>query len=202
MKLPVAEGFSVRVEETERKLSAYVAHLVRTKAQNQFKPSVMKQLGLNDFYLLVDYWAKLKCRKHKEATCEGTQAGISCHGGMFIFRNPSSPERATLKKDHPEFFDEHADYWTSFPDPPDREGPVFVVEHYDVLSNDSKQNNFHTRAVMHATLDEFHRLHPWISQNRSGFIQSDQAVNYRDPTTEIDLVSPRELSYHPHSFVV
>lgn len=191
MRLPAAEGFSVRVEEIERKLHAYVAHLVRTKAQNQFKPSVMQHLGLKDFYLLVDYWAKLKCRKHKEATCEGTQAGISCHGGMFIIRNPTLSERGELTEEFPEFFDAHEEYWESFPPPPDHDGPAFVIEHYDVLSNDSKQNNFHTRAVMQATLDEFHRLHPWITTDRSGFIQSDQAVNYRDPTTEIDLVSPR-----------
>ena len=75
----------------------YFAHKARTHQAARFKDDVMAAMEKHELwnmcYVLRDYWAKLTPRKSKEATGEGTQAGISCHGSMFVFLNPSQAIR-------------------------------------------------------------------------------------------------------------
>ena len=189
--VPEHVSLSVELDDIEEKLGEYIAHLVRTKSQAGFKRAVMKHLKPEEFYVLVDYWAKLTPTKSMNATCEGTQSGISCHGAMFIYRNPSMTRRKQLANDFGTVIGEDdasfSEYWAGFPPPPEADGPEFVTEHFHALSNDSNQNHFHTMSVMHATLQNFVKDRPWLNTPRGGYCQSDQAGNYRDPTTEIFL---------------
>lgn len=61
--------------------------------------------------------------------------------------------------------------------------------HAQALSNDPKQDVFHTRCVLDETYARFLSNHPWLSSRRRGILQSDNAVNYREPTYELDQVS-------------
>ena len=108
-------------------LEQYRAHLIRTKAQSFIKYDYMGYLGQDDtmWYSLADYWAKLNPAKSKVATCEGTQAGISCHGTTFYFKNPGLEMReAYLTK-----YDLPADYFDDFPDPDEQS---FLCENFQV----------------------------------------------------------------------
>ena len=184
----VAEHHALAVEfaDIEEKLHQLVAHLIRTKAQSCFKRHVLEHLGARQFYLLIDYWAKLKPTKYKNATCEGNQKGISCHGAMVIFLNPCNDRRKQLEREHSVV--SKPGFWDGFPPPQEDGGPRFVTEHIHLLSNDSKQDVFHTQSVLDATLQDFIKDRPWLNEKRGAYCQSDQAGNYRDPSTEFNQV--------------
>ena len=68
-------------------------------------------------------------------------------------------------------------------------GLAYLEEHLNAYCDDAKQNNFHTKSVLDATIDVFLKARPWLGGARKGRVQSDGAGNYRDPTTEMDLNS-------------
>lgn len=73
--------------------------------------------------------------------------------------------------------------------------PITLCVHVflQALSNDSKQDAFHTRSVLNETYKRFLHNHPWLNKERGGILQSDNAPNYREPTYELDQVSMGEL---------
>ena len=135
------------------------------------------------FYLLVDYWAKVSIGKAGgTACCEGDSVGLSAHGAMFVYRNPSIAERAILSLTHIDID------WSLFGRASDEDGGLaYLEEHFNAYCDDAKQNNFHTKSVLDATLGVFLEARPWLRDARKGRMQSDNAPNYRDPTTTIDL---------------
>ena len=105
---------------------------------------------------------------------------------MFVFRNPSAAERRKISKLYGG--SKVAIDWATLGPACDEEGGLaYIEEHFNVYSDDSKQNNYHTKSVLDATIAAFINARPWLAANRSSFMQSDNAANYRDPTTEIDL---------------
>ena len=76
--------------------------------------------------------------------------------------------------------------WSGFPIPPDKGGLSYLEEHVSAYCDDSKQDQFHTKSVMEATIKAFVTARPWLGKECAGYGQSDNATNYRDPTIEID----------------
>ena len=103
---------------------------------------------------------------------------------MSTARGGGSEERKGISRRYNTVID-----WAKFGPPPERGGLAFLEEHYDVYSDDAKQNNYHTKSVLDATIASFLQQRPWLAGNRSSYMQSDNASNYRDPTTEVDLLS-------------
>lgn len=119
--------YAAELVQLRSSLEQYRAHLIHTKAQAYLKYDCLELLAKDDtaWYSLADYWAKLTPRKSKEGNCEGTQAGISCHGTTFYYKKPSFPKRA-------EYIEKKLvgkDYFEGFPNPNERH---FVCENYQV----------------------------------------------------------------------
>ena len=76
--------------------------------------------------------------------------------------------------------------WSEFPKPPDEGGGAYCEEHAAAYCDDAKQDQFHTKSVMEATIASFVKARPWLGLSRCSFAQSDNASNYRDPTIEVD----------------
>ena len=137
-------------------------------------------MGVYSFYLLIDYWAKIGISKRGgRACCEGDSIGLSAHGSMFVYRNPNTDQRAEISK-------EYGVDWSSFPPPPEKGGLSFLEEHVAAYCDDAKQNQFHTKSVVEATVTAFVAARPWLGKDRLSHGQSDGASNYRDPTVEVD----------------
>ena len=179
-----SELLLARLELADGTQLEYHAHLIRDKNQAQFKGLVEDTLPLDSFYLLVDYWAKIGIAKAGgTACCEGSTMGLSAHGSMFVYKNPSTTERADISKKYPDV------KWADFGPASDEEGGrANLEEHFNAYCDDAKQNSFHTKSVMEATIKEFARGRPWLKIGRNAFVQSDNAANYRNPTTEIDIL--------------
>jgi hypothetical protein len=181
-----SEVLTARLQVAEAKQQKYHAHLIRDRNQGCFKQLVLDELPIGAFYLLVDYWAKIGiAKKGGTALCEGDSKGLSAHWSMFVYRNPTLEERRGISQQYDT--SSRTIDWSKFSAAPDDGGLTFLEEHYDVYSNDAKQNNYHTKSVLDATIASFLRERPWLAENRQSFVQSDNAANYRDPTTEIDL---------------
>jgi hypothetical protein len=179
-----SEVLKARLQAVEAKQEKYHAHLIRDRNQGCFKQLVLDELPVNAFYLLADYWAKISiAKKGGTACCEGDSKGLSAHGSMFVYRNPDTNERRQISLAYPGTSID----WSKFGKAPDEGGLKFLEEHYNVYCNDSKQNNFHTKSTFDATFAAFLQQRPWLATKRASFVQSDNASNYRDPTTEIDL---------------
>ena len=180
-----SEVLTARLQAAEGKQQKYHAHLTRDRNQGCFKQLILDDLPLGSYYLLVDYWAKINvAKKGGTAVCEGDSKGLSAHGSMFVYKNPSGEERKGISRRYNTVID-----WAKFGPPQERGGLAFLEEHYDVYSDDAKQNNYHTKSVLDATIASFLQQRPWLAGNRSSYMQSDNASNYRDPTTEVDLLS-------------
>jgi hypothetical protein len=92
-----SEVLTARLQAAEAKQQKYHAHLIRDRNQGCFKQMVLDDLPVTAFYLLVDYWAKIGiAKKGGTACCEGDSKGLSAHGSMFVYRNPSSVERREI----------------------------------------------------------------------------------------------------------
>jgi hypothetical protein len=104
---------------------------------------------------------------------------------MFVYRNPTMDQRRSISRQYDN--SSRVIDWSKFGDASDDGGLAFHEEHYDVYSDDAKQNNYHTKSVLDATIASFLLQRPWLAANRASFVQSDNAGNYRDPITEIDL---------------
>lgn len=165
----------------EQAQEKYHGHLIQDRNQAAFKDLTLKNMGVNAFYVLVDYWAKIGISKPGGvACCEGNSVGLSAHGSMFVYKNPTTKEREQISK-------EHSVDWSSFPTPSDQPGGLsFLEEHVSAYCDDAKQDQFHTKSVMSATIEAFINARPWLGKERASFVQSDNAVNYRDPTIEVD----------------
>jgi hypothetical protein len=50
-----------------------------------------------------------------------------------------------------------------------------------VYKDDAKQNSFYTKSLLDATVTNFIKARPWLNSGRKAFVQSDNALNYRDP---------------------
>jgi hypothetical protein len=102
---------------------------------------------------------------------------------MFSYKNPDADERQQISRDYPGTSID----WSKFGKARDEGGLTFLEEHYNVNCNYSEQNSFHTKSTFDATIAAFLRQRRWLAKKRGSFVQSDNASNYRDPTTEIDL---------------
>jgi hypothetical protein len=174
--------FMARLEMVAEKQQEYHAHLIRDGNQECFKNLVLENMPVDSFFLLVDYWAKISIGKAGgTATCEGDSKGLSAHGSMFVYRNPTTAQRAAISLKLGGFD------WEPFGLAPDEGGLSLLEEHINVYCDDAKQNNFHTKSMLDATVANFITARPWLNSGRKAFVQSDKASNYRDPTTEIDL---------------
>ena len=122
-----AKTYAAELTELRSSLEQYRAHLIRTKAQAYIKYDYMEHVAKDDtaWYSLADYWAKLTPTKSKEGTCEGTQAGISCHGTTFYYKNPSEAKR----QEYYRLNMVTAGFFDNFPDPKKQH---FVCENYQV----------------------------------------------------------------------
>jgi hypothetical protein len=98
-----------------------------------------------------------------------------------VYRNPTKKQRAEIDIKHGPVD------WEPFGAASDEGGVEFKEEHFNVYCDDAKQNSFHTKSVMDASIAVFIEGRPWLNGAREARVQSDQAANYRDPTTEIDL---------------
>ena len=138
---------------------------------------------MTTFYVLVDYWAKIGIGKAGgPAVCEGDSVGLSAHGSMFVYRNPSRIERDEIDAKYGRID------WKLFgPASDEDDGLAYLEEHFNAFCDDAEQNNYHTKSVQEATIELFLEGRPWLCGSREARIQSDNASNYRDPTCEIDL---------------
>lgn len=158
----------------------YRGHLVQDRNQSCFKDLVLTYMSIFAFYLLVDYWAKIGIVKPGgTACCEGDSVGLSAHGSMFVYRNPTTEDRRKISENNEV-------EWSEFPIPPDKGGLSLIEEHVSAYCDDAKQDQFHTKSVMEATVKAFVTARPWLGKEHTGYMQSDNATNYRDPTIEVD----------------
>ena len=175
-----SEILASRLEQFASKQQQYISHLIRDRNQSCFKGLTEETLTLHGFYVLMDYWAKFNSRKADVACCEGNQIGISTHGMMFIYLNPSVAERAEIDREH------GPQQWERFGPARDEAGGLrFLEENFNVFCDDAKQGTFHTQSEVEATIRAFLAGRPWLDRSRCAFVQSDNASNYRDPTTEV-----------------
>lgn len=179
--IPLSPMFRARLDKINQKFFDFRAHKIRHRNQDCFKPLVLENLTLDSCYLLVDYWAKLKAQDSSTETCGGGEAGISVHGLMFIYLNPSSIERKQISECFPEVD------WDRFGPASDEGGDKFLNDYLNEFSDNSKQTAYHTACGINAGIEMFMAGRPWLRKDRSMFLQSDGAINYRDPTTEIDV---------------
>jgi hypothetical protein len=106
---------------------------------------------------------------------------------VFLYRNLSKAERVAVSKDHPEVD------WSTFPPATDevdvdgKAGPFYLEQFFNEFSDNSKQDSFHTASGIQAGILNFVKSRPWLDEKRRCFLQSDGAVNYHEPTTEVDL---------------
>ena len=98
---------------------------------------------------------------------------------MFVYPNPKTVERKEISKSHDV-------NWAAYSLPPDKGGLSFLEEHVSGYCDDAKQDQFHTKSVIEATVKAFVTARPWLGKERAPFKQSDNATNYRDPTIEVD----------------
>ena len=107
---------------------------------------------------------------------------------MYVYKNPTLKERAEISQKYPEVD------WSKFPPAPDQSekkdecGDEFLTDYFNEFCDNAKQTAFHTASGMDAAIKLFVKSRPWLNVERKMFVQSDGAVNYRDPTTEIDIV--------------
>ena len=133
----------------------------------------------------MDYWAKISIgQKNGIACCEGDSVGLSAHGCMFVHRDPSKAERL-ITDDANGPID-----WTLFgPASDEGRSASFLEEHVNTYSGDAKENNFHTKSTINATMRVFLQGGPWLNSNLNGNrearIQSDNASNNGDPTPDV-----------------
>jgi len=169
-----------RLELIAEKELRYVAHLIRDRNQDCFKDLALTTLTLDSCYILMDYWAKISCTKRDTACCEGNQIGMSAHGMVFIYPNPTLAQRATIDAKY------GPQPWDKFGPAPDEGGLRFLEEHFSVFCDDAKQGAFHTASEVEAAMRVFRVGRPWMNTLRRVMCQSDYASNYREPTTEVD----------------
>jgi len=111
-----SEMLTARLELFRQKQQKYHAHLIQDCDQNCFKDLVLEHMSVNAFYILVDYWAKIRISKPSGvACCEGDSVGLSAHDSMFVYKNPTTEEREQISKNH-------VVDWLSYPKPPDQGG--------------------------------------------------------------------------------
>lgn len=106
---------------------------------------------------------------------------ISAHGLVFLYRNLAKTEREQVCRDHPQV------NWTLFPPAVDEGGPFYLEQFFNEFCDNSKQDSYHTAAGIKAAIKLFVQTRPWLDEKRRCFLQSDGAVNYHEPTTEVDV---------------
>ena len=182
-----SEMLGLRLRLVERNHESYRSHLIRDANSKGFERLVLEEglqkLDVASFYAIQDYWAKWQPRKAGgTACCEGDQVGISAHGMLFIYKNPTRAEREAIDK---KFGNQP---WENFGPAGDEDGaPHFLEEVFDTFADDAKQTTFHTKSNMEATIAVFLAGRPWLAEERRAFIKSDGASNYKEPTTELDI---------------
>ena len=179
--LAAAKWSLAKLDSVDEDLLAYHAHLARDVNQDMFQKwaflTVEQQKdAVTD---LCDYWAKQGANKTKTATCEGmANIGVSCHGRMYTYANPSR----AVRDDHPSV------HWETYPVPPEDGGPALCREFRRSWSDSSKQDSYDTAATKQAEDAEFFAMHPWIKKSIGSM--SDGASNYSSTSAAIyDLLS-------------
>jgi len=119
------------VEIADQDLQGYHHHIARNTNQGMVQPYCWDVMSTSQYSDLSDYWARQKEQRHMTATCEGqANKGVSVHGRMFTFRNPSQ----AIRDKFPEI------NWSLYPDCPENGGPWFCREYYRTISNSSTQS--------------------------------------------------------------
>jgi hypothetical protein len=168
-----SELLGARLRIAEEKMEQYRAHLMRDRNQGCFKDLALETLPLTSFYLLIDYWAQIPLgKKGGTATCEGNSIGLSAHGSMFVYRNPTIAQRRWID----EMFVPID--WSLFGPASDEEGGLaYLEEHFNVYCDDAKQNNYHTKSVLDASIATFLEGRPWLRGSREARVKSSQVTN-------------------------
>ena len=201
-----------RLQAVEANQESYHNHLIRDSNQGEFKDVELDSLDVYSFYALMDYWAKLQSQKSATATCEGNQIGISAHGMMFVHKNPTKAERDIIDNEVGKID------WELFGPASDQGGKAMLEEHINMVSDDAKQNVFHTKSgtthlvhthicihthtyipesVTEATINVFLESRPWLHRTgRKSAMQSDNASNYRDQVLYIHTHTHRHMHTH------
>ena len=177
-----SEILIARLEEFTSKQLKYFSHLIRDRNQGCFKDLALDTLTGTSFYVLMDYWAKIPVAKRSTACCEGGQGqiGMSAHGAMMVYRNPSNAQRAQIDAVYGPVD------WELFGPSPEDGGVSFFEEHFNFFCDDAKQGTFHTQSEVEALTRLFLVGRPWLREERRAMVQSDNASNYRDATTEVN----------------
>ena len=77
--------------------------------------------------------------------------------------------------------------WSTFPPAVDEGGPFYLEQFFNEFCDNARQDSYHTASGIKAAILNFVKTRPWLDKNRRCFLQSDGAVNYHEPTTEVDL---------------
>ena len=161
-----------KLKFVEKDLLAYFAHLIRDKNQGMFQHWCfgVVEKSPTAWTDLMDYWAKQGALKQKHATCELiANKGVSCHGRMYTFKNPSQDVRDA----HP-----LVPWKKSYPVTLEEGGPALCREFRRSWSDGSRQTAFDTGATMLAEDIEFKATHPWLAADGHVGNMSDGASNY------------------------
>ena len=119
------------LDVTDQDLCNYHHHLIRNTNQKMVQPYCWEAIDESQYTDLFDYWARQKEKRFKTATCEGqANKGVSVHGHMWHFRNPSK----TIREKFPEID------WSLYPEPAEDGGPLFCREFFRTFSNSSTQS--------------------------------------------------------------
>lgn len=70
-----SDMLACRLRLVQRNEHLFRAHKIRHRNQHCFKELCLNNMGIDSFYLLVDYWAKLQAQKDRTKTCEGGEVG-------------------------------------------------------------------------------------------------------------------------------
>ena len=175
------------IEEIDRDIRQYHAHLVRNFASAGFEGWAVEGLDLHQWTDLFDYWAKQQEKRAAAGlnaggtgVCEGqANIGISVHGRCWTYRNPPQ----SLRDKWPEV------PWELYPPPPEEGGPRFCRDFRRTFSNSSKQDSFDTAATKLAEDEEFISTHPWLREHKGAI--SDGASNYNSTQPLLyDMLNP------------
>ena len=148
----------------------------------------MQRLGLTGVLNLADYFGKLKRRRAMQEPCSGTESGFSLHGSVFVIRNLSEEERATVGK---------GTDWTDIPLPADAE---FLEIDCRIVSDCCKQNPFTMRSAMEAELTELSTKFPHlelayrVTDNCSDYHSTQSAIAHNQ--ARCGNIGVAEVHYH------
>eukprot|EP00959_Pyramimonas_sp_CCMP1952_P461280 9481325-Pyramimonas_sp.AAC.1 len=166
-----------RFDRVHTVLLSYMGHLMRKHHQGGALDVLLSELAPGHGICIADYLMKQLLRTYRQAKGEMIgQAGVSVHILYCIFRVPAAYDVSQLKTD------ESCDGVLTVGD------KDYVVVPHRAISDDSKQNWFHTCGELEMSLEALKAEFPTI---HTMHLLSDGASNYDCTATMIAL---REIS--------